>query len=651
MKLRLFIIVSLFVLLSQSIYCLADNIPLYPCDYYGVEESSNTLKAASIITAKDPDNIAIGSFIIKKDGQYGLLSCAGDDSSTPEDEGAVDGDVITFYIDGIKQQSQAIYKAGDVVKVNLGTATNSGAYNLHLLDMPGYSSYNNNIDYSAAAVADMILDYLVPANTDTQAQLMSSLDLNSDLQITGSELAKILNSKSPAAYHYGTTSDIQRYSDRGLINTFDAANQDDCIKHMCHWLAYDIPNAPVGKENIPVAVCTSSDTAINADSDYKHWMSVVGIRTNQDPCPNLPDLHSFRDSYDIPDTLELYGVYVNDPGQEGLGFHSYVASNIWTSKYFRPIKAGLPEAGKYVAIFEPPDSDALEVTVKKPSNNKSLQVALKTPEASVSIYIPGWKSTKTQRYLLSVLKSLKGSDDFANLVNDLYFGKALKNAQVKRCFKVDGKTSDDYTIIPFDKRINKKNVTTAAMIMNNVTGQFQMAFADPESSELFRPMPLSQAYRALRKEVKWNRECPINKWLSNSTGNALFPGWSIVTSKKRRIDRYVTVTTTHKYTVTPDKKITIESPSPQVQILGTRYYRRRGGYNCRYLAFRVKEPKDCIVSISNAAMGAGSRFYKSGNEYFLTISGRCNISCDIKLRTKGSNNNLKQGGVTYIYLR
>ncbi|MCQ9206107.1 MAG: hypothetical protein NG737_07345, partial [Omnitrophica bacterium] len=108
--LLLFLVTFLFTsLLSQSYADSSQNIPPRPCDFYGIEESPQTLKVGSIIVAKDPQGVVVGQFTITDNTHYGFLTCASDNPNTPEDEGAMDGDIITFYIDGIKQQKQAVW--------------------------------------------------------------------------------------------------------------------------------------------------------------------------------------------------------------------------------------------------------------------------------------------------------------------------------------------------------------------------------------------------------------------------------------------------------------------------------------------------------------------------------------------------------------
>ena len=646
MRRTLVIVVFFCIFLSQPLSYSADNIPLHPCDFYGSEESPGTLIAGLSVTAVDPDGIVIGSILITTNGQYGFLSCSADDPTTPEDEGAADGDIITFYTGGIKQQKQAVFESGDAVNVDLGIAAGLGAFNLHLTSMPSYLSYND-IRYSGVAVADMILDFLDPSNTDDQPALMSYADLNADNITTGSELARLLNNKEPGAYHFGSTSDIERYSDWGIIDTFDATNQEDVIKQLCHWMTYKVPNTEAGKEYVPSAICTSSfDSALDFNSDYKHWMSVVGVKTNQDPHPSLSDDASFREVYRAPDTLELFGVYLNDPNQSGLGFHMYVAANDFCGTYFKPIASELEEAGKYVAVMEPPSADAKPTKLISPLRNPNLQFTLTTPGKEISIYIPRWINPRTKHYLLKILEDLKTSEDFITLLDDSYFGAALEDTKVRRCYKVVSKTNDNYTIIPFEKDVNEKMVTTAAVIMNNETGQFQIAFADPEAESTYAPFAYWKAYSALRKHIgRKVREYPINRYLINAEGSPLYPGWTIVILKQYQKNNILTLLS-KEYIISHELKILEEKSSPEPKIL----------YNCSYklrqnsLKMVMFEVKNATVAIDWKSPTTRAYVYNYNNRYLVIVQGK-NPYCRVKIEAEGSTGNIREGKVTYLYIR
>jgi len=617
----------------------ARAIPVRPCDFYGTEQSPNTIKAGSVITAQDPNGIIIGQVSVNNNGQYGFLSARADDLNTPGDEGAVEGDIITFYIDGVQQQKQGVWKSAETIRVDFGIAALENTFNLHLVDTPGYTNYQDDPDFSGAAVADMIIDYLAPNNSDTQPMLMAYADLNSDGVVSLSELARLLNQKVGPGYNFGSTAVINQYSNWGIIDQFNAAHQADCIKQICHWLAYKVPNAPAGREYAPVAISTSANPAGNADSDYRHWMSVVGIKTNQDPFPSLVNTASFREEYRVPASLELYGVYLNDPGQSGLGFHSYVSAGVWAGQYFRPIAAGLESAGTYAAVMEPPEPDVAPVKICPAKNNASLQVVLEIPEKGISIFIPKSLPQKTKDYILTLLERFKQSADFRTLIEDSYFGTALKDTEVHRCFKVSGKLNQDYTIAPFDKKTNNKLTTTLAVIMNNATGQFQIASADNKAVDIYNPMPWYEAYKLLRKQIGWSGY-PVKYWLSNNAGSALFPGWSVVTAKYNQ-QGPVQILSSNEYAVTNAGKVSLEQSSPEVEILSAKII-PSGGEWIKLVSFKVNAAEKYTVELDKNNQPGQASILRNQDTWLVILRGPRDANCKIEVQSASA---------TYIYLR
>ena len=614
-------------------------IPPRPCDFYGTEQSPSTIRAGSVITAKDANGIIIGQFNVTSNGRYGFLSARADDPNTPEDEGALDGDLITFYLDGTKQQKQALWKSAQSIRVDLGVAALAGTFNLHLVDMPGYTNYQGNPNYSGAAVADMIIDYLLPSNSDTQTTLFSFADLNADGVISAAELERLLNQKVGGGYNFGSTARINQYSNWGAIDQFNAANQSDCLKQICHWLSFKVPNVTLGREYVPVAVSTSANPATKADSDYSHWMSVVGIKTNQDPFPSLSNVSSAREEYRAPASLQLYGVYLNDPAQSGLGFHTYITASLWLGQYFRPIASGLEGAGTYAAIMEPPDPKAAPVQVNPAENNNSLQAVLEVPEKGISIFIPKALNQKVKDYILSLLKQLKQSADFTTLIEDPYFGEALKNTEVRRCFKVSGKLNPEYTIVPFEKKVHNKLTTTLALMVNNQTGQFQLASADNQATTIYNPLPWYEAYKALRKQIGWS-EYPVKFWLSNSSGSALFPGWSVLTLKYNDKGP-IEILTANEYTITADKKVSLEQSSPAVEILSTKIIQNAKEW-IKLVAFKVISGQKYTVAMDKDSNGRQNYLVSNQDSWLAILIGSQDATC--KIEVKGAYS-------TYIYIR
>ena len=55
----------------------------------------------AVIAAFDPQGVQCGVFTVTTEGKYGLMPCYRDDATTPEDDGADPGDVISFTINGL----------------------------------------------------------------------------------------------------------------------------------------------------------------------------------------------------------------------------------------------------------------------------------------------------------------------------------------------------------------------------------------------------------------------------------------------------------------------------------------------------------------------------------------------------------------------
>jgi len=109
---------SLLVLTSSNAQSRS-GILSFPCDIYGKEKACGTLKAGSVVTVKDGQGNVLGQTITTRDGRYGFLTCKADNPDTLEDEGALPGENIYFYVNGIKRDTQAVFKPGEVLRVDL----------------------------------------------------------------------------------------------------------------------------------------------------------------------------------------------------------------------------------------------------------------------------------------------------------------------------------------------------------------------------------------------------------------------------------------------------------------------------------------------------------------------------------------------------
>jgi hypothetical protein len=99
-------------------------------NFYGLECTldGQPLPVGSVITVRDPEGILCGEFSVTQAGRYGLMPVYGDDLSTQVDEGALLGDSLHFYINGILATvigpDEPVWTAmGDLKQVNLQAFT------------------------------------------------------------------------------------------------------------------------------------------------------------------------------------------------------------------------------------------------------------------------------------------------------------------------------------------------------------------------------------------------------------------------------------------------------------------------------------------------------------------------------------------------
>lgn len=89
-------------------------------DFYGTVSSAlgAPLPAGTQIAGFDPQGVQCCEFVVTHTGMYGIMPCYGDDSITPQDEGAVVGDVLRFTINGQEAVTEAISVNGTPVPPN-----------------------------------------------------------------------------------------------------------------------------------------------------------------------------------------------------------------------------------------------------------------------------------------------------------------------------------------------------------------------------------------------------------------------------------------------------------------------------------------------------------------------------------------------------
>ena len=166
----------------------ATTPPPTPCAFFGYEEASDALQVGDVVLAMDPQGVACSSFTVVTDGTYGFLYCYGDDPNTPDmDEGAIEGDPITFFINNVRQENMGIWTEGGTIQVDIGIPTlvditPPSISNISVVDnlsrdnifSPGTASLEDRVDISFTS--NEFGTYEVIIDTDGAAGFNSATD-------------------------------------------------------------------------------------------------------------------------------------------------------------------------------------------------------------------------------------------------------------------------------------------------------------------------------------------------------------------------------------------------------------------------------------------------------------------------------------------
>ncbi len=119
-KLLVGVVIVLLLIVALVRYSFA--IPPVAAEFYGwIIVDGEYASAGTKIAIFDSDGVLCGEKILEEEGEYGFLSCAGDDPSTDNDEGAEDNEGLTFYVNEIKMNTNesVFWKPGSFREVNL----------------------------------------------------------------------------------------------------------------------------------------------------------------------------------------------------------------------------------------------------------------------------------------------------------------------------------------------------------------------------------------------------------------------------------------------------------------------------------------------------------------------------------------------------
>ena len=561
-----------------------------------------------------------------------------------------------------------IYKVNDgALDSNEATViiTVDPAHTLVINDVSQQLSRGGDPEYSGAAVADMILSYLNPTQYFThhtaderQKILMAGYGVNVDgdeiISISG--LKDILNNYLTAsnAYNYGISTENVVDRDGTILWSEEYAGEQNRVnRFIMHWLDYKVSNAPEDRMHGPAAVVTSSDPQKHdggADSDYNHWMTIVGYSSDIDPHTAPWEILN----------AQLNGFVVSDPAVNGLGSCKYIQANEWNTKYFRPIKNGLEGAGRYGAVVEPPETENnVQVVEKTPGPSPRLVKQLNTHKTDY-VYTDFWSSDDTSEDNASakIKKRLMENRDFIKMLKFDTYCQAFKPENVGRVIKVEN-AGGDYALILFEKNDNGKLITTGAAMVSLSTGSFKMGFPNPKA-DFFDE---TKRWKAICNVYAETGNQPVNAWPALYKSNPLDYGYKVVTPWEEDSLKQFNIYQTEK-----DGAVFLLDQSPLIELLSSeqifvfnnwRYESRQwhndGGRkeNGFYKRLRVKITDNnevADVKWPDSFKLVAETIVDGGYIYEFI----CGSDQDINVITAADKNykgSCKSGGISYFYLK
>ncbi|MFH1503809.1 MAG: hypothetical protein ABIH08_00230 [Candidatus Omnitrophota bacterium] len=639
--------------------------PAIPCDFIGYESRPEGLIVGDCVSAADGQGNNLGEFIVDTNGEFGFLTIPADNLQTPSKDGALEGETIYFYINGVEQEAVSAWIQAGLKRVDIGTpkipltieitspqensavssnpVTITGKVNnsqaeveitlnstdvwtpavnsegifslvdvtlddgtniieasaqgparntaniqinaylgwvLHLKDMPWYEKEKNH--YSGSAVCKMILDYLRQediTNGKTQDELynygypFNLSDNDTLLEMDPKAIDAVLGHFDK----YDVSGD--RYDDGDPYHgyNFDVAIFDpivnfqaftEYLRDIIHWIAYPVTIDPWWLDGGIVPV-PNSPAAVPIYGSYNHWVAVQGAVTSADPTPQPHTNPGWTPEFTV------YGFWLSDPTQNGLGKDVYITAANIGNTYFLPLQTTDEYQGKYLQVAEPPPVEnkaKIEIAPEKVNNSRLSLIKIaqdienlnKIDSQELNAFEQRTQSLKPHLYdsarvvNLNQTNSILSSDLDLNCLfktmlsdkqeiswqeiispealTDPDFKQAIENSIAREFIKVKREDNlNSYYIIPFDKYLKGQFLTYAAIIINAQTGAFQQASWVPEPIKFVpvnepKAISLVLDYCQIQKNIV--AEKGIKSYLTwkpqSLSSSPFFPYWKVV---------------------------------------------------------------------------------------------------------------------------
>jgi len=263
-----------------------------------------------------------------------------------------------------------------------------------VLHQTGMPSYLTTTYYSGAAVAEMILDYVrkdvnASDNDVEQSQLYKVGGGDNTNDFNAFAMDQVLGKYDP--YDYTITSPYNNWDSRPDGNPYQGYNYTvdsydtvgEYMTEIVHWMSWPVTQTAwfllagdyVAEPRTPAALPILADTDYGTN-DYTHWVAVNGYAVSDDPTPDPYDPWTVQ-------SFTVYGFWLTDPIETGIGQHVYVTAAEAQTTYFKKISSGDAYNGKYVQVAEPP-----AMPPEEPKAMMAMTVASVEEEPEVKIAEP-----------------------------------------------------------------------------------------------------------------------------------------------------------------------------------------------------------------------------------------------------------------------
>ena len=92
----------------------------------------------------------------------------------------------------------------------------------------------------------------------------------------------------------------------------------------------------------------NTPAAIPLYGNYSNWIAVNGFAASDNPVPN-PDTDPWQSA-----PVTIYGFWLTDPAQDGIGQHVYITAADANATYFKPMQTNDQYNGLLLQVAEPP---------------------------------------------------------------------------------------------------------------------------------------------------------------------------------------------------------------------------------------------------------------------------------------------------------